>query len=308
MSGFKMAVSGTGTGTFDGRIGGAPADAFLAAVRDTSVLMQLMSMGLRVVPPRTRVYVDSNGVVVGEVAEGLAAPVLRGSWADTVLSPRKWVGLLVVTEELFKSNEPTVLSTLTSDLAAAIGEGENKAALHPDETGSVTANALAIASAGDDVAGVDADLKGMLAQVPAAAKGSGAWAMPRSTCQHIALLRGSGGSPAFPGVTATGGTLVGLPIFLTEGLSDFSSPPTSVICLLAANQILYSLDQRVELDSSRNALIEMSDAPTGDARAGTAASVNQVSMFQTHAVCLRAGMMSSWHARSGAATYCRVGY
>lgn len=309
VSSLKMtAVGGTTTSDFDQAVGGSPADGFLSAVRDTAIPMQLMGMGLRVVPPRTRLYVDSNGVVVGEVTEGVAQPTLRGSWAETTLVPRKWGGILVVTQELFESSEPATLATLTSDLAAAVGESENRAFLHPDQTGSITASAPGFAGAGGTVAQIDGDLRQLLAAVPAASKGSGAWAMPSSTCTHIATTRGSGGSPAFPGVTARGGELLGLPIFLSEGLSDQSSPPTSVVVLLAANQIFYSQDQLVELAASRNALIEMSDAPTGDARDGTAASQSRVSMFQTNSVALRGGKASAWHARANSCAYFRAGY
>jgi hypothetical protein len=70
------------------------------------------------------------------------------------------------------------------------------------------------------------------------------------------------GQVAFPSVTVTGGTLAGMPILSSHGIAD------GRIVALAGDTILRaSVVPRIE--ASRNASIEMSDAPTGSAEIGT---------------------------------------
>lgn len=306
---FRMAAVGA-VGTSDiNQAGpgfvGPVSDSFLATVRDFSIPMQLE--GLRRVPARTRVYTDAAGVVATEIAQGAALKVVKGSWAETSLAPRVWGGILVQTEELFLTGSAAAQATLAGDLAEAVAEAENYGFLHPDTTGSVTATQLEIATSGSTVAAVDADLRQMIAAVPAARKGA-VWCMPTSTATFLATLRGSGGSRAYPEITPFGGFLLGMEVFVTESLANNGSPPTSIMVLVAPSQIFYSADQPVELAASRNATLEMSDAPTGDSSDGTQGITSLVSMFQANAVALRGTKAAAWHARSGAATFCRCGF
>ena len=76
--------------------------------------------------------------------------------------------------------------------------------------------------------------------------------------------------------------------------------------LIAANADAIALadDGQVTVDASREASLEMSDAPTGDAGAATPVATSLVSMWQTNSLALRAERFINWEKlRTGAVVY-----
>jgi len=134
-----------------------------------------------------------------------------------------------------------------------------------------------------------------------------AFLMTKRSATYLALLRGSGGGAAYPQITPQGGFLIGLPVFVTSALGQPGSPASSFIGLINPSEVAYA-DGGITLTASKNATIEMTDAPTGDSSDGTAGTTSLVSMFQADAVATRAGIEADWFARTGSAAYFVSGY
>jgi hypothetical protein len=273
-------------------------DSFLAALRESSIPLRLP---LRRVPMLTRLFVNLAGVVVAEVAEGSAIPVLKGDWTAVTLTPRKFAGMVVQTMELFESESPNAARAITGDLAEAAGETENRAFINPDLSGSVLHGAASFSASGSAVANVDADLRRLLELVPGAYKIGAVFVMTTGTAAYLATLRGSGGAAAYPDITPQGGALLGLPVMVTAACQQIGSPPTRVIGLISPSEICWAEDQGVELVVSTSASLKMDDA-------ASAGAGNLTSMFQANAVVTRAIRTCSWYPRSGSGAYFVAGY
>lgn len=280
------------------------ANSFLEAMRGDSVPLRLA--GLRRVPMLTRVFVNTAGVVASQVAEGAPILVLKGNWTSTTLTPRKFAGIVIQTDELVKSTSPVATLAITDDLAQATAEAENRAFCAPETTGSVLAAAPSFNGSGAAVANVDADLLQLCNLVPGAFRPGAAFIMRKETATFLSLLRGSGGAAAYPNITPQGGFLLGLPVLVTTACQSIGSPTTKIVGLLSPSEIFWADEGRVILSTSNQASIEQSDVPTGNADAGTAQSVNITSMWQSNSVATKAIRESSWYARAGSGAYFNV--
>lgn len=274
-------------------------DAFLAALRSDSIPRRLN--GLRRTPLLTRLFINAAGVVAAEVAEGAAIPALQGNWATATLTPRKFAGIFVQTDELLKSASATASVAITDDLAQAVADAENRAFISPDETGSVLYGAPTFAGTGAAVAQVDADLAALCALVPGAFRPGAAFVMTMETATILSLLRGTGDVNAYPNITPQGGTLIGLPVLITSACQQVGSPPTRIIGLLSPSEIFWADESKVILSTSNQATLKMDDA-------ATAAAGNSVSMWQTNATATKAVLESAWYARAGSGAYFVAGF
>lgn len=295
----KSAVAAIGTADY--ATTSPIAENFIQCMRDFSVPLRLA--GLRRVPMRTKLFVSGGGVQAVRFAEGSAIPVLAGSWTSTTLTPKKHGGIVVSTDELIKSMTATASEALQQDLAEAVAESENRSFVSPDDVGSVLYGASHFTGTGSTLAAIDADLKSVLDLC----EGARAWVMTKESATFLSLVRGTGGARAYPEITVDGGTLQGLPVLTTKACAQDGSPITRVIGVLAPSQILWADEGVVRLSVSSDAMLEMSDAPTGDALAPTA-SGGMVSMWQEDCVGLKGIRESSFYARSGSGAYFVAGY
>lgn len=304
VGGLKAAVQGYTSADFPGALSPI-ADSFLAAMRSDSIPLRLA--GLRRVPMFTRIFVNSQGAVAAQVAEGAAIPVLRGDWSAVTLTPKKHAGIVVQTDELAKSTSPTAPLALIDDLVKAVAEAENLGFCGFDTVGSVLYGAPSFTGTGAAVANVDADLLRLVGLVPGAFRDGAAFLMDTDSSTFLSLLRGSGGATAYPDIGPQGGTLLGLPVLITSAMQQVGSPATHAIGLLSPSEIFWADEGVVQLTTSIQAALEMDDAPTGNAATGTAAS-GVVSMWQSNAVAARAIRESSWYARAGSGAFFITGF
>lgn len=299
----KAAVGGTVSGDFSGARS-TISDAFLEAMRGDSIPLRL---AVRRVPMLTRIYANTSGVLASQVAQGGPIPTLKGTWTPTTLTPKKCAGLVVQTEELAKSTDPGAPLALVDDLAKAVAAEENRTFLAPTVTGSILDGAPNFTSTGATLTGVDADLRALVDRVPAAFRAGTVFVMTMETATYLGTLRDTTGAAAYPNIGPQGGKLVGVDVLISDACMEPGSPPTRIIALVAASEI-YWAQGTVELLTSTQATLEMTDAPTGNSATGNAGTTSLVSMFQANAIATRAIRESSWYARSGAAAYVTVGY
>ena len=163
-----------------------------------------------------------------------------------------------------------------------------KAAVANVSPASITNGVTAVPASGTDVDAFKTDAKALMqgfiaANIPL---NDGVWIMQSTQALSLSLMSNALGQPEFPGITMNGGTLLGLPVIVSQHV------PAGVIVLAAASEIYLSDDGQVMIDASREATLEMNDAPTGTATR---------SMFQHNEIAIRAERYINWAKRRAAA-------
>lgn len=275
---------------------------FVEFVRPLTILGRLPAV--RRVPFRVRMVGITGGAVASFVGSGLPKPLtsLSFSAAETILEPCTVVTILPITEELARSESIIAERAMRAEMARAAVQAEDTAFIDPSNVGatgdspvpaSITSSATMIASTGKTLAAVDADLQLMIETLLASGSNlaSAVWIMNPRTATHLAMLRGTGGAPAFPTVTAASATLIGLPV-VVSGSTPMSadSDATTSITLLDQSGVALADGGEARISVTSQASIEMSDTPTEGA-------VQQVSLWQMGLACLRAERWVNWMPR-----------
>jgi hypothetical protein len=130
------------------------------------------------------------------------------------------------------------------------------------------------------------------------------WIMDTGQALAISMMQNALGQNEFPGLTINGGTFAGLPVVVSNSANVAGSPDSGRMIILAKQSDIMIAEGGLEIDASREASVEMSDVPTGDAAAGTAGTTSLVSMFQSKSVAVRATRFVNWKKkRSTAVAY-----
>lgn len=116
--------------------------------------------------------------------------------------------------------------------------------------------------------------------------------MHPSTLLALSLLRGTAGEISFPGITALGGEISGIPIFATASAQRSGSPPEKLVVCVDCSRIVFADDGALALDASKQTQLEMDSAPTNASADGTGANV--VSMYQTESIAMKAVRVLNW--------------
>ena len=155
-------------------------------------------------------------------------------------------------------------------------------------------------SSGDTADDIRLDIRSLYAKFSAANNpvSSGVWIMSSNNAVALAMMTNPLGQAEFNGMTMTGGTLNGMPVIA----SDYITKAMNIVVLVNASDIFVADDGDIAIDASREASLEMSDAPTGDSITPTGTSL--VSMFQTNTVAIRAERIINWiRGRSQSVAY-----
>lgn len=261
---------------------------FFSRVVERSVLGRLP--GLRRASRNVRHFKPSGAAVASWVAQSKAIPVSRFTLMGFELGSKKAGVITLFSKESLA--DPAAESTIERDMVAACVAALDGAALDPNNAGgdatpaSITAGAPTITSSGDpheDVASLIANFAGDLA--------SAAFITDPVTAARLALHRDTSGVSAFPDAGAAGGSLVGLPL-LTTRYAPHDSSGGSII-LADGGSIAASLEDAA-LSPATEALLELDDAPAGEADTPTAASATLIACWQLEAVAIKALVFGDW--------------
>jgi HK97 family phage major capsid protein len=257
---------------------------------------------LRRVPFNVRVPRQTNGGAAywtGEAApKGVSATAL-----DTVsLKYKKLATIAVISDELARFSTPSAELILRDTLAGAIIQQMDSDFVNPANAGvvdvrpaSITNSATAIISSGTTEAAVRADIKAVFAPFIAAnlTPANGVWIMSSTTALSLSLMVNSLGQPSFPGVSMEGGTLWGMPVVVSQSVGN-------IVILANASDIMIADDGQVTIDTSREASLQMDNAPDNPATATTVF----VSLWQRNLLGIRAERYVDWvKARPAAVQY-----
>ena len=253
--------------------------------------------GLRRVPFRVPLIKQTGGAVGYWVGEGKPKPLTKPAWGRTELAPLKAANIAVATMEALRDSSPSAETLLRDDLAAAIVAVIDTAFVDPANAGSagvkpasITDGLTGIASSGNDAASIRADVQAAM-QVFIAGNNpitAGVWIMSATRALALSMMRTALDQPEFAGITMTGGTFFGLPVIVSEYVTDY-------VVLANASDIWFADDGGVSVDMSTEASLQMLDNPTNDSVTPTATTL--VSMFQTNSVAFRAERTINWTRR-----------
>ncbi len=308
--------------------GGTPSDAnwasalaetqiggdFLQAVRAVEVLSRLPSA--RHVPFATNVPRETSAGFGGSW-RGAGAPIpVSKSAFDSVTLDRYFASVLtVLTRELVNAATPAAVEAVRRTLIASVAAYTDQQFLDPRVAGvanvspaSATYAGTEVASTGSSAAQKLADFQSMIVAIGTNMTNP-VWIMRRGDAVKIAATLTAGNIQAFPDVNALGGFLLGIPVLTTAAVpGDAGSPAEDrYVILLDGDAVLVADDGRIDLAMAESGGIQMSDAPTNDAAAGTPSTMT--SLWQTNSVALRCDREISWATtQDGAAAWMRVSW
>ncbi|EJI2509756.1 phage major capsid protein [Salmonella enterica] len=252
---------------------------------------------LNEVPFNIKVPMETAVGSASWVGEGKGAPLTQFGYGYASLPWAKVVALTVMSSEMMSFSSPSVDKLVRNSMANTIIErldtdfiDPTKAEVSSTSPGSITHGITAIASSGDPTTDGKAALKSL---VDSDLQPTGAvWIMSASNALELSTRTNALGQKEFPDMTMIGGKFLGLPAIVTQYAG-------SLLVLLDAPNIYIADDGEITIDASREASLEMSDAPAQSSGSGTGAQM--VSMYQTDSTALRAMRWVYWKRRRTAA-------
>lgn len=273
---------------------------FLELLRPRTLIGRIP--GFRQVPFNVAVPSQTGGGTYSWVGQGNAKPVTSAAFATVTVPFAKAAGIIVLTEELVRLSTPSAEATVRTEMIDGMGQFLDTQLVDPAiaavagvNPASITNGAANAASLGASGANARADLAARVATFTAAniPLDGAVWLMSDSSAFGLGLSLNALGQPLFPGVGREGGTIMGIPVVVSNNVG-------ARVVLVHAPSILYADEGGVSIDVSREASIQMDSAPSNPSDATTVL----VSLWQRNLVGLRAERMITWiRARTAAVTY-----
>lgn len=258
--------------------------------------------GLRRVPFNIRYTGGTSGGNGYWVGQGKPKPLTSFAFEANTLGYTKLAAISVLTEETVRFASPSSEMLVRESLTAAIIERMDVDFVDPDKAAvanvspaSVTYGLSALSSAGPSADNVRTDIMNIVASFRESnLRGRIVLIMPESLAIGVSMMATSLGINEFPNMTADGGDIRGITVITSQYLSQFTGRG-NIIVALNPGEIFLADDGQVSVDVSREASIEMSDAPTQNGAAGTGTSL--VSLWQNNMIALRAERFVNWDKR-----------
>lgn len=266
--------------------------------------------GMTRVSFNSRIGGETSGGAGYWVGQGKAKPLTKGDYNETTIPFTKVANIAVLTDELVRFSSPSAEARVRSLLVRALQERLDIDFIDPAKTASAGVSPASITNgianlnaSGVTLDAVDVDVQALMNSFISAHIMPTHWIMPNSVALALSLMRTSLGAYAFPTINMNGGTFYGLPV-VTSQYAILGTPANNLIVLLSAPEIFLADDGGFSMEMSREASLEMDDAPTMDAGslgspAGATGST-VVSMFQTNSVALRCERYIYWTRRRNA--------
>lgn len=258
--------------------------------------------GLRRVPFNVRFNSQTSGGDGYWVGEGAPKPLTSFAFAADTLTYTKVAAISVITQELARFSTPSAEMLVRDALAGALIERIDIDFIDPAHAASsaspasLTNGLTALTSAGTSADNARTDIGVILNTFLSNNMNVSSLVliMPNTLAMALSLMVNSLGQPEFPGLTASGGTLAGIPVITSQYAANASGGGNLVIAVNASDVFLAD-DGSVTIDASTEASLQMADNPTNNSATATATSV--VSMYQTNSIALRAERFINWKKR-----------
>jgi HK97 family phage major capsid protein/HK97 family phage prohead protease len=277
-----------------------PLNEFLEMLRPKTLLGRIP--GFRYVPFNVSIPTQTTGGTYGWVGQNKPKPVTKADYATVTVPFAKAAGIIVISEELARLSSPSAEALVRDEMMNGMARFLDLQLTDPAvavsanvSPASITNGAATVASGGVTAAFAKADIVGRIAVMTAAGYplDECVWLMSDSNAFGLSVSLNGLGNPLFPGVTAQGGTLYGMPVVVSNTMS-------TRVALVHAPSIFVADEGGVRIDVSREASVQMDSAPTDTVDATTV----YVSLWQRNLIGLKAERLITWiKARSTAVTY-----
>lgn len=296
---------------------GAAVAEFLEFLRPRTIIGRFGENGvpaLRRVPFRAAIAVQTAGGEGYWVGEGKAKPLTQFAGSRTRLEPLKVANICVLTDEVLRDSSPSAETWVRDQLVKALAGRLDIDFIDPDKAAVAGVSPASITNGSTGHASgtqpgvadtVRTDMKTALGAFVTANNPAESlvWIMSAHTVLGLMTLFNAFGQPEFPGLSVRGGSLFGIPVITSEYIGYTQDSPSQgrLAVLVNANDIALADDGGFNVDMSREASLEMSDAPAQNSTTPTAAQM--VSMFQTNSVAFRAERTINWTRLRSEAVY-----
>lgn len=283
--------------------GGAAFADFVEYLRPRTLLGQIGSR-LRRLPFDTPVLVQATAGGAKWTKEGVAKPLTQWTYTRTKLEPLKVAAIAVATKEMLLRASAAADALLRDELARAVGATIDTTFIDPaatavtDTSPAGALNGVAATTLNSSTVTLDTIRSDIATLAQALVTGNQSlanafWVIPETVAVSLSLAVNEVGAQAFPGMTPTGGTIAGLPVFVTNYAGTDSTG--SVVALIKGDEIFFGDDGGVQVSMSDQASLVMDDGPTSNSTSPTAAQV--VSMWQTNSVAFLVERFINWQRR-----------
>lgn len=261
------------------------------------------------IPFNVRIAGQTSGGAGYWVGEGKAKPLTKLDFNSIELGWYKVANIAVLTDELVRFSNPSAERLVRDALADALTArmdidfiDPGKAAVANVSPASITNGVTGITPSGSDAAALRRDLQRLWQPFIAANNPPTTAVYLMSATQALAIslmVNDLDTAPLYPGVTMNGGTLNGVPVIVSEYLDNSAGSGGGLLILANARDIWLADDGQFTIDASREASLQMDDAP--DNASYPANPTTTVSMFQTNSVAIRVERYINWQKRRSTA-------
>lgn len=300
-------VSGTWAADLVLDEGGAFAD-FANYLRPATILGKFGQgniPSLRNVPFRTALGISTSGGAGYWVGEGLGKPLTSFNVDKTFLEPLKCANIVVLTEELLRSNSYSAEMLVRDEMTNALVQLIDTAFIDPANNGTSNVKPAAITNGADSIAAsgtgdaddIRLDIRSLIQKfINANNENSGVVLVMRTgDALAASMLTNALGQPEFSNIGINGGSIAGLPVITSQ------SVPSGTIVAVAPSEIYFADDGGFMVDVSREASLLMTDDANANLSSVTPTGASLVSMFQTNSVAFRAERILNWSRRRSTA-------
>jgi HK97 family phage prohead protease len=286
----KAAVAGGGTGSGEWGAELAESDSrytgdFLTFLYGATVFDRLP---LRSIPHNVQVKGQDGAATGYWVGQSKAIPLSAQDYSDVELTALDVGALCVVSNRLLRDASPSGEMLFRDALVEAsaqrvdttfLGAAAASAGVSP---AGILNGVTAVQASGTDAAAIRADIQSLYAPFFAAKNASGiGLIMTPSMAKAISLLVNALGQTEFPTLTANGGSLLGDTVWTGDNVTAGN------IIAIKPSDVWKIGDTGVQVSMSREATIEMNDAPAGASDTPVAMASHTVSMFQTESTAFK---------------------
>lgn len=245
------------------------------------------------------------------VGQGDQKPVSSFTLDQVTLAFHKAAGIVPITEELARFSNPAAEGIIRSALIGALTYRTDRDFLDPSKaetTGvspaSVTNGVTPIAATGTTADAFRADLGNLIATYLGLNMSPAGLVLIMTSTQamKLGLMRNTLGQKEFPDIGINGGEIEGIPVITSENIVSTGSSPVDGYPIVAINapEVMLADEGGVTIDVSREASLQMNDAPDSPETASTVL----VSLWQRNMVAFKAERYITWKkGRTGAVQF-----
>lgn len=277
---------------------------FLALVNPRTLFGRML--GIVPVPMNVKITAQLEVDTLADfIGESKPVPVTPLSLESLTLRPAKLAIAAIFSKELARSSDPAANIVIERDLVKRVAGGTDVAALDPtrgpianERPGALTFGATEITPSGD----IEIDVALLLGAISGGSPAAPYLACSPRVALFLSTRRSSNGERTFPDAGLLGGSILGVPLLVC------THAPDNLVALDATGVAL--ADAGVELDSTEEASVQMSDTPTNSSGgAGSPAAptpTDVVSLWESNAIAIKATRFISWVRRHDACAFLPV--